>query len=482
MTHAPENNESTLPPHNIEAEQGLIGALLADSASTWPLVRAQLRPSHFFEPVHARLYQAIDRLAAAGKIASPITVKNSFDQDETLLEIGGMKYLASLVANACSPMAIKPYGELLRDLAARRGAMAAARDLIADAWNIAPDQAFRPAIASHIHDMQQLFDDGPERRTSFWLGEATSAMVDRVKRMRAGEADPNAIKTGIASLDKFTGGFHRGEYAILGGRPSMGKTAIGTQIAYNVSRQRGGVFYASLEMPVPLITPRFVSCHLWGPEFAIDYQSIIRGEVGERTMRWLESAAEELKTWPLTIDDAAGLNSAEIEARAQIAKAKFERQGTTLSLLVVDHIHKMNHPGAQSKVAEFTAISGHLAETAKRLDCPVLCLAQLNRAVEGRDDKRPQLSDLRESGSIEQDADSVLFLYRPAYYLQRKRCSDPGAEADRMADLEAVGNRLELILEKQRSGPIGTIELWCDMASNVVRDPAEVDVSMGVAA
>src|SRR5215203_2896402 len=175
-------------------------------------------------------------------------------------------------------------------------------------------------------------------------------------------------------------------------------------------------------------------------------------------MRWLESAAEELKAWPITIDDAAGLTPAELEARAQIAKAKFKRQGMSLDLVVVDHIHKMRQPNATSKVAEYTEISARLAEMAKRLDCPVVALAQLNRGVEARDDKRPQLADLRESGSIEQDADVVLFVYRPAYYLERKRCTDPAQEADRLADLAAVAAKLEVILEKQRSGPIGTID------------------------
>ncbi len=198
-------------------------------------------------------------------------------------------------------------------------------------------------------------------------------------------------------------------------------------------------------------------------------------------MRWLESAAQEIRQWPLIVDDAAGLAAAEIEARAQIARSKFERGGKSLSLIVVDHIHKMRHQGATSKVSEYTEISARLAEMAKRLDCPVLALAQLNRGVEVRDDKRPQLADLRESGSIEQDADTVLFVYRQAYYLERRRCSDPGAEADRMADLTKVANQLELIIEKQRSGPIGTIDLWCDMASNVVRDPAELQ-NMEIAA
>jgi replicative DNA helicase len=446
MTYAAETEPL---PHSIEAEQGMLGRLLADSPSAWPFLSPGLRPEHFFEPVHGRLYEIICRLASAGKIASPVTVNN--DTDETLAEIGGIKYLAQLTASAATLVSARDYVHLIRELAARRAAIQAAKRLIAEATDTAPHEPFRPAIASHVSEMQRLFDEGGDRRTSFTIGEAATAMVDRVKRMRAGEADPSAIKTHIASIDKFTGGLHRGEYIVLGGRPSMGKTALATQIAYNVSERRGGVFYASLEMPVPLITPRFASCRLWAPEIAVDYQSIIRGQVDERTMRWLESAADELKTWPLIIDDAAGLTAAEIEARAQIAKAKFERSGTTLSLIVVDHIHKMHHPGAQSKVAEYTAVSGHLAEMAKRLDAPVLALAQLNRGPEARDDKRPQLSDLRESGSIEQDADTVLFVYRPAYYLERKRCSDPNAEADRMADLDAVAHRLELIIES--SGP-----------------------------
>jgi replicative DNA helicase len=475
------NEQPTAVPNNYEAEQSILGRLLSDSDSAWPNLK-QLKPEHFFEPVHARLYATISALVSKGRIASPVTISNAFDADEALAEIGGTKYLAQLVANAPTLITAKAYADLVRDLAARRAAISAAQALASEAAEIVPNETFRSAIAAHIQTMQRLFDDGSERRTSFSIGEAASALVDRVQRMRAGETDPNAIQTGIASLDKFTGGLHRGEYVILGGRPSMGKTMLATQIAYNVAERGGGVFYASLEMPVPLITPRFVSCRLWAPDIPIDYQSMLRGEVDERMLRWLESAAQELKTWPLIIDDAAGLTAAEIEARAQIAKAKFERSGTTLSLIVIDHIHKVHHPGASSKVTEYTEISARLAEMAKRLDCPVLALAQLNRSVESRDDKRPQLSDLRESGSIEQDADTVLFVYREAYYEERKRCSEPNAEATRMANFSAKQERLELIIEKQRSGPIGTIDLWCNMAANVVRDPSEIGIEMGIAA
>ena len=332
--------------------------------------------------------------------------------------------------------------------------------------------------------MQRLFDDSTERKTAYTIGEAASATVERIARIRNGEVDRNAIPTGIAAIDRFTGGLHRNEYIVLSGRPSMGKTALGVQLAYNVAEKGGGAFYASLEMPVASLMPRFLSCRLWTPGTVsnVDYQSILRGDVTDQQMRWIESAAKEMKSWPLTIDDAPGLAAPELEARVQVAKSKLERNGRSLDLVVVDHLHKMRHPGAQSKVSEFTEISSRLAEMAKRLDCPVLALAQLNRGVESRDDKRPQLADLRESGSIEQDADVVLFCFRAAYYLERRRCDDPNDEANRRADLDAVSHRLELNIEKQRSGPIGPLELWCDMAANAVRDPADIGEAMELAA
>jgi replicative DNA helicase len=181
-----------------------------------------------------------------------------------------------------------------------------------------------------------------------------------------------------------------------------------------------------------------------------------------------------MSDWPIIIEDEPGLTAAEIEARARVIDSKLRAKGKSLDLVIVDHIHKCRHPGSQSKVSEYTEISSRLAEAAKRLDCPVVTLAQLNRAVEGRDDKRPSFADLRESGAIEQDADLVAFLYREAYYLERQRHRSVEAEADRIGDLMRCKHKLELIIAKQRSGPIGTVNLWCDMASNVVSDVGEV--------
>ena len=462
-------------PANLEVEQALLGALMADSAEHLLPQLSGFKAEHFSEPVHSRIFDAIHKLNMKGSFTGTLGLKNYLEADSSLNEIGGMTYLAKLVANAGPAISVKSYAALLCDLSSRRQAISSANALAEQASIVSFDDPFRPALAEHIASLQALFDDSTERKTCFSLGEASAEMVECVARIRAGEADRNAIATGLASLDGQTGGLHRGEYIILGGRPSMGKTALAVQLAYNVAQQGGGVFYASLEMPTALLTPRIASCHLWMPSAQnIQYQQILRGHLSEQQARFVASAAQEMHSWPFVIDDAPGLSAAELEARAMVTKSRFEQSGKSLDLVVVDHLHKMRHSAAQSKVSEYTEISSRLAEMAKRLDCPVLALAQLNRSVESRDDKRPQLSDLRESGSIEQDADTVLFVYRPAYYLGRKRCAEPEAEADRLADLDAVHSKLELIIEKQRSGPIGTVELFCDVATNVVRDPSDI--------
>ncbi|HUQ36674.1 MAG TPA: DnaB-like helicase C-terminal domain-containing protein [Aestuariivirga sp.] len=483
MNNVQQKPEEMLPS-NLEVEQAVLGSLLSDNALMyWPQVSGLLAPDHFAEPVHSRIFNALSTLCSAGKPATPLTLKSAFEKDETLQEIGGFVYLARLMSSAVPLLSLRPHAELLRDLSARRVVIEAATKLIEDAGTVTIDETFRPTLASHVEAMQALFDDGSTRKTTYTLAEASAAMVDRVTRIRSGEIDRNAIKTGIAALDRLTGGLHRGEYVILGGRPSMGKTALAVQLAYNIAEGGGGVFYASLEMPVPLLTPRLTSCRLWTPGAAVvSYQNLIRGLVNDMEMRWVESAAKEMKSWPLVIDDAPGLSAPELEARIQVAKSKMERNGKTLDLVIVDHLHKMRQPGQTSKVNEFTEISSRLAEMAKRLDCPVLALAQLNRSVESRDDKRPQLSDLRESGSIEQDADTVLFTYRPAYYLERQRLAGAAAESDRMAELADVKNKMEVLIEKQRSGPIGALDLWCDMAANVVRDPNQFSDVMEIAA
>jgi len=223
-------------------------------------------------------------------------------------------------------------------------------------------------------------------------------------------------------------------------------------------------------MPRASLTVRMVAAKLWTPDRPIPYTNIARGLLSADELRWARSAAEEMKDWPLLINDSPGLSPAEIEAHARVMAAQLERKGCPLSLIIIDHLHKVRDRRAISKVHELTEISSAIAEMSKRLDVPILSLAQLNRSVESRDDKRPSLADLRESGAIEQDADLVMFLYREDYYVARQRTSDPNIEADRLRELDSLQGKMELAIAKQRNGPLANIDLWCDLACNVIRD------------
>lgn len=461
---------------NLDAEQAVLGTLMTDKDLTLWASASRLRPEHFAEPLHARIFEAAAALIAKGAPASPLSLQPFLAKNSALRENGGNRYLGQMTASALAPADFRHAVESLWDLAARRAIVDASSTIVAKAKTVTVGESFRPALARHIETLQGLFDRGGGRKTVSTLGEGVKALTGRIERIRRGEPDTNAIPTGIASLDRATGGLHRGEFVILGARPSMGKTALALQVAYNVARAGGGVLYFSLEMPRDLLVPRLASTHLWTPGGAcnVPYSRILRGEISDRESEWVARIGPEVSSWPFVIDDAAGLSAVELESRAQVAKARLEREGHGLSMIVVDHLHKMRAPEAKSKVAEYTEISARLAEMAKRLDVPVLCLAQLNRGVEGRDDKRPQLSDLRESGSIEQDADVAMFLYRQSYYLERTRHSDISRESDRLAALGECRNRLDVIIEKQRSGAIGTVELHCDIAHNAVVDPQDL--------
>ena len=456
-------------PHNLEIERGLLGALLC-SNDLFPLVSEALQPEHFFERVHSRIYETASTLCRDGKTASPITLKTYFEDDATLSEIGGAGYLANLAANACVPASALEYAQILRDLAARRAVIEQCDDLSALARDMDAQAPIEADIAETVTRFSELIEgDAVKRKTSFTVGEAAAQSIERIARLYEGGTDYNAIPTGIASYDEMTGGLHRGEYVVLGARPSMGKTALAVQIAMNVCQAGHGVLYLSLEMPNALLMPRVLASQVWTSETPVDFARIGRGALSEQELRWVTQAAGETSDWPLVLDEAPALSPSEVETKARLVQSRFQRQGKSLDLIICDHLHKMREPRCTSKVAEYTEISARLAEIAKRLDCPVLALAQLNRGVEARDDKRPTLADIRESGSIEQDADTVLFAYRDSYYLERMRPKNIEDEADIRAELSECANDIELIIAKQRSGPTGTAMAWCDLSCNVVR-------------
>jgi replicative DNA helicase len=461
-------------PHNLEAEQALLGTLMASNDAI-AIVAGVVRLEHFSEPVHARIMDAICKAHEAGSTASPLTLKPRFESDTTMAELGGWQYLVHLTANAVPSLSVEGLARQIRELAERRRIIAGCDDLAEAASDTSGETDHRKAAAEHISELSDLLDGSVRRKHAFTLGEAADVVCERLDRMANGEADPNAIPSGISGLDEALGGLRRGAYNILAGRPSMGKTAVGVQVALNVASAGHGVAYFSLEMPATSLTERCIASRLWMPVAdSIAYTSISRGDLNDRENRWVMQCRNDLDALPLVIDERPALSASEIEAQARVFASRFQRQGERLGLIVVDHIHKMTAPGFTRPVEVYTHVSARLADLAKRLDCPVLTLAQLNRSVESRDDKRPTLADLRESGAIEQDADAVIFCYRDAYYLERQSCRSVEAEADRMADLAECQNRLELLVAKNRQGPIGTVDCWADMACNVVRDPRDL--------
>jgi replicative DNA helicase len=457
-------------PHNIEMEQALLGFIMSREDGL-ALISDVLQPDHCFEPVHARICAAAMEVGKSGAVPTPLVLKTYFERDGTLQEIGGWGYLVKLLSAACTARSARDYAQQLAELYARRESMSLCQDFIGTAADVRPDQEFCKDLAATVSDLSAIIENSSAKRKSTApVYDTAIEVVDRAERIRAGVPDDNAISTGLRALDANSGGLHKGESSILGARPGMGKTAIACQIGMNVAQLMRGVAYFSLEMPRASLTVRMVAAKLWTPDRPIPYTNIARGLLSADELRWARSAAEEMKDWPLLINDSPGLSPAEIEAHARVMAAQLERKGCPLSLIIIDHLHKVRDRRAISKVHELTEISSAIAEMSKRLDVPILSLAQLNRSVESRDDKRPSLADLRESGAIEQDADLVMFLYREDYYVARQRTSDPNIEADRLRELDSLQGKMELAIAKQRNGPLANIDLWCDLACNVIRD------------
>ena len=458
----------TATPRNLEVEQSLLGSLLVNN-DTIALVRGIVNPAHFAEPLHARIYLAVCKMHDDGVDATALTVKPRFENDQTMIDLGGMLFLAGLVSCAL-PVHATSYARQIRELADRRSLLAACDQLSEEAGDTADNGDYRKAAAEHVSTVSDLLEGSTQRKHSYTLGEAATVVCDRLDRMASGEPDPNAIPTGIQALDDITGGLRRGNYVILAGRPSMGKTAVGVQLALNVAKAGHGVGYFSLEMPATSLTERCIANHLWMPETQIAYVDIANGRLDERQGRWVRQARDDVQALPLRIDDRPALTAAQVETQSRVWASSFQRDGKKLDLVLIDHLHKMTATEYTNPVQVFTHVSARLADLSKKLDCPVLALAQLNRGVESREDKRPLLSDLRESGAIEQDADVVIFAFRESYYLERHKGKSFGDEADRLAMLSECQNQLELIIAKNRQGPIGTTNLWADMPCNVIRD------------
>ena len=453
-------------PHNLEMEQALLGAILVnnDAASR---VSDFLAPEHFFEPLHGRIYEACSTLIERGQIASPVTVKTFFERDEALKAVGGAQYLARLTVAAVTVLHAADYGRALYDLALRRELIALGEEMSVKAAAPKADESATDQIEAAEASLFRLAEAGQNEGGFRSFQSSITAAVQNIEAAYKRDSRLTGVGTGLDSLDERLGGLHRSDLLILAGRPSMGKTALATNIAFNAARrwkedkddgkaQResdgAGVAFFSLEMSAEQLATRMLA-----EAAEVPSEKLRRGSLNEHEFRKLARAAQRIAEIDFFIDDTPALSIAALRTRAR----RLKRQHG-IGLVVVDYLQLVRPSATRSdnRVQEVSEITQGLKALAKDLDVPVLALSQLSRTVEQREDKRPQLSDLRESGSIEQDADVVMFVFREEYYLER---SEPQPDTEKHREWQAKCERAmgvaEVIIGKQRHGPTGTARL-----------------------
>ena len=453
-------------PFSIEAEQQLLGALLTNN-DVFDSITRIIKAEHFFDPVHRRIYELCAERITRNALASPVTIKAFMEQDAGLKELGGPPYLARLAGAAVSSYAARDYAQMIREFALRRELIGLGNDISARAATVAVDENAEDQIKAAEQTLYKLAEQGvAERGFQSFLQAVTGALhTANAAFQRGGKL--SGISTGLKDLDQKMGGLNNSDLIILAGRPSMGKTSLATNIAFNIARAHrmgelpdgthgtvdGGVVgFFSLEMSAEQLAARILS-----EASEVPSELIRRGDMTEEEFRRFVTAAHDLQNCPLYIDDTPALPINQLAARARKLKRTMG-----LDLLIVDYLQLLRAASAKdSRVNEVSEITQGLKAIAKELNIPVIALSQLSRQVESREDKRPQLSDLRESGSIEQDADIVMFVFREEYYREREKPSDH--DLDKMAEwqkvMEQVHGKAEVIIGKQRHGPIGSVEL-----------------------
>ena len=477
------SQELRSPPHNYEAEQAMLAALLVNNL-VYDRVQEFLRPEHFADALHGRIYEAAGKLIQRGQIADPVTLKNLFDQDEALKDIGGAAYLAELARAAVTIIDAEDYARAIHDLFLRRQLIDVGTDVVNEAYSFDPDKS----AIEHIEETElKLFnlaengqtDGGPQR-----FNEVVNRALEQAEAAFQRDSHITGVTTGLQDIDRKIGGMQKSDLIILAGRPSMGKTALATNMGFNAAEaikdpETGAHFkiaFFSMEMSAEQLATRIMA-----EKSGISSDRIRRGEVSEQEFPKIVEAAQAMSHVPFFIDDTPALTVPALRTRAR----RLKRQHG-LDMIIIDYLQLMrgtNSRGSENRVQEISEITRGLKAIAKELNVPVIALSQLSRAVEQREDKRPQLADLRESGSIEQDADVVMFVYREQYYHERaepkQRADEPDDKFhDRMRRWQEHGEKIHNVAEvniaKQRHGPIGTIALYFEGAttrfSDLVRD------------
>ena len=471
-----------VPPHNYEAEMALLGALLANNRA-FDRVADFLQADHFADARHGRIFGAIRTLVDKGQVADPITLRNLFESDGSLDEIGGADYLARLAASVVTIVNTGDYGRTVFDRHLRRALIDIGSDIVNEAYNIDLDRDAPAQIEQAEQQLYRLATAGDTRREFSDFTTALSSAIERAEAAFKKDGKTTGIATGLTDLDSHLGGLQPSELVILASRPSMGKTSLGTNIAFNAARayreEQGEdgrpartagavVGFFSLEMSAEELATRILA-----EQSDVSSHDIRQGKISGDDFSRFVQVSQELNYLPLYIDDSADLSIAALRTRAR----RLHRQNG-LSLIIVDYLQLLRPaPGQrpENRVQELSEITRSLKALAKDLEVPVLALAQLSRKVEEREDKRPQLADLRESGSIEQDADVVMFLYREEYYLRRQEPPENTEKWTKWSEqMDKAYNKADIIVAKQRHGPIGNVPLHFDATRTRFSDLEQV--------
>jgi replicative DNA helicase len=480
------NADEPLPfrhaPHNLEAEQALLGAVLVNNEAM-DRVSSFLEAHHFFDPLHQQIYETAGKLIHAGKQATPITLRTFFESAEPISSnLTVPQYLGTLAANATTIINAEDYGRTVYDLATRRALIIIGEDMVNGAYDATVDSTPQRQIEDAETRLYDLAEQRKYGQGFLGFGTALTNAIEMANAAYKRDGHLSGLSTGLVDLDSKLGGLQPSDLIILAGRPSMGKTALATNIAYNIARAHraeaqqdgttktvdGGIVgFFSLEMSAEQLATRILS-----ERAEIGSEKIRRGMIDEGEFRKLVEVSREMSESPLYIDQTGGISIAQLASRAR----KLKRQ-KGLDLLVVDYLQlltgsKRTNDGRVQEVSEITT---GLKALAKELAVPIVALSQLSRQVEQREDKRPQLSDLRESGSIEQDADVVMFVYREEYYLERLKPREGTPEfMEWLPKYAEASGKAEVIIGKQRHGPVGTVPLAFESQftrfANLVRD------------
>ena len=487
---AAEAPEAPTLPQNVEAEAALLGALMIDNRLVED-VQTRLKPEHFFEPLHGRIYEAVLRLTDRNMIANPVTLRPLFDADEGIKQVGGPAYLAQLTGSGAAIIGARDFAQQIYDLALLRALISVGRDLVEGALDTSEEVAPLAQIERAESELYRVAEEGGAEGKAKSFGEAAMASIRNADAAMNRGGGLTGLTTGFLNVNARMGGLQRSDLVIVAGRPGMGKTALATNMAFHAAErflqdQADGieaaksagapVAFFSLEMSSEQLATRVLS-----EQAQVTAEQIRTGNVSRTEFASFARTAERLHTLPFYIDDTAGLTIAGLRARAR----RLKRQ-KGIGMIVVDYLQLLQGSGKGSagdnRVQEISEISRGLKQLAKELDVPVVALSQLSRAVEQREDKRPQLSDLRESGSIEQDADIVLFVYREEYYLKSHEPKHPipgdppevfTAFQEWDEKHQQVAGIAELIVAKNRHGGTGKERLRFEGRFTKFSDPAD---------